>query len=53
MLHEMVVEHRPIRLQSAGADCIRKFKAAWERFADDEANLTLFMAEKRRARRAR
>jgi hypothetical protein len=24
-----------------------------ERFADDEANLTMFLAEKRRARRAR
>src|SRR6516165_4143793 len=33
------------------ADCTRKFKVAWERFADDDANLTMFLAEKRRARR--
>jgi hypothetical protein len=30
---------------------MRKFKAAWERFAADEANLTMFLAEKRRASR--
>ena len=35
------------------ADCMRKFKAAWERFTADEANLTMFLAEKRRARRDR
>jgi hypothetical protein len=23
-------------------DCMRQFKAAWERFAADEANLTMF-----------
>ena len=33
------------------ADCMRQFKSAWERFAADEANLTMFLAEKRRARR--
>jgi hypothetical protein len=33
------------------ADWMRLFKAAWERFADDEANLTMFLTEKRRARR--
>ena len=33
------------------ADCMRKFKEAWARFADDDANLTMFLAEKRRARR--
>jgi hypothetical protein len=32
------------------ADCMRKFKAAWEQFADDPANLTMFMAEKRKRR---
>jgi len=32
---------------------MRQFKVAWARFADDEANLTMFLAEKRRARRAR
>ena len=35
------------------ADCMRKFKAAWERFAADEAYLAMFLAEKRRARRDR
>jgi hypothetical protein len=34
-------------------DCMRKFKEAWARFADDDANLTMFLAEKRRARRVR
>ena len=33
------------------ADCMRQFKSAWERFAADEANPTMFLAEKRRARR--
>jgi hypothetical protein len=33
------------------ADCMRKFKSAWKRFAADEANLTMFLGEKRRARR--
>jgi hypothetical protein len=31
-------------------DRMRQFKSAWERFAADEANLTTFLAEKRRAR---
>jgi hypothetical protein len=30
------------------ADCMRKFKAAWERFAADEAKLTAFLEMKRR-----
>jgi hypothetical protein len=33
------------------ADCMRKFKAAWERFASDPARLVEFIAEKRRMRR--
>src|SRR6516164_1083767 len=33
-----------------GADCMRQFKEAWARFCLDEANLTMFMAEKRRRR---
>jgi hypothetical protein len=33
------------------ADCMRKFKAAWTAFAADDANLTMFLAEKRRVRR--
>jgi hypothetical protein len=35
------------------ADCMRWFKEAWERFAGDPANLTEFVAAKRRARRTR
>ena len=35
------------------ADSMRKFKEAWARFADYEANLALFLAEKRRAHRVR
>ena len=31
------------------ADCMAKFKAAWEMFASDEANLTNFLDSKRRA----
>jgi hypothetical protein len=34
------------------ADCMRQFKAAWERFAADPINLTMFLADKR-ARSAR
>jgi hypothetical protein len=33
------------------ADCVRQFKAAWERFAADPINLTMFLVDKRRARR--
>ncbi|MBR1230187.1 hypothetical protein JQ600_35420 [Bradyrhizobium sp. AUGA SZCCT0176] len=32
-------------------DCMAKFKAAWERFSSDEANLTAFLEAKRRAKR--
>jgi hypothetical protein len=32
-------------------DCMRQFKAAWERFSEDLARLTEFMDAKRRARR--
>jgi hypothetical protein len=31
-------------------DCMRQFKAAWERFASDEANLVEFMNAKRKRR---
>jgi hypothetical protein len=31
-------------------DCMKQFKAAWERFAADEANLTEFLNEKRKLR---
>jgi hypothetical protein len=29
-------------------DCVRQFRAAWERFADDEANLIEFLNMKRK-----
>ena len=35
------------------ADYTQRFKAAWQQFAADEANLTMFLAAKRRARRTR
>ena len=31
-------------------DCMKQFKAAWERFAADEANLIEFLNAKRRRR---
>jgi hypothetical protein len=51
---DTVIPMRTHQTQGRGtdrADCMRKFKEAWTRFADDEANLTMFLAEKRRARR--
>jgi hypothetical protein len=33
-----------------GRDCMRHFKAAWERFAGDEANLVEFLNAKRKRR---
>jgi hypothetical protein len=51
---DTVIPMRAHQTQGRGgdrADCMRKFRDAWARFAADEANLTMFMAEKRRARR--
>jgi hypothetical protein len=51
---DTVIPMRTHQTQGRGTDrpdCMRKFKEAWARFADDEANLTIFLAEKRRARR--
>src|SRR6516164_8806497 len=53
---DTVIPMRAHQTQCRGgdrADCMRKFRQAWARFAADEANLTMFLAEKRRARRAR
>jgi hypothetical protein len=53
---DTVIPMRTHQTQGRGtdrADCTRKFKEAWARFADDDANLTMFLAEKRRARRGR
>ena len=52
---DTVIPMRAHQTQGRGtdrADCMRKFKEAWARFADDDANLIMFLAEKRRARRA-
>ena len=35
--------HQPRGLGTDRADCMRKFKEAWTKFAADEANLTEFM----------
>ena len=51
---DTVIPMRADQTQGRGtdrADCMRKFKEAWARFAADDANLTMFLAEKRRARR--
>jgi hypothetical protein len=53
---DTVIPMRTHQTQGRGtdrADCMRQFKEAWARFADDDANLTMFLAEKRRARRHR
>jgi hypothetical protein len=53
---DTVIPMRAHQTQGRGtdrADCMRKFKEAWARFPDDDANLTMFLAEKRRARRGR
>ena len=51
---DTVIPMRALETSGRGnnrADCMRQFKSAWERFAADPANLTMFLAEKRRARR--
>jgi hypothetical protein len=51
---DTVIPMRTHQTQGRGgdrADCMRKFRDAWARFAADEANLTMFLAEKRKARR--
>ena len=44
---DTVIPMRTHQTQGCGtdrADCMRKFKEAWTRFANDEANLTMFLA---------
>jgi len=41
---------RGLETQGEGRECMRQFKAAWERFAADEANLAEFMNAKRKRR---
>jgi hypothetical protein len=50
---DTVIPMRALETQGEGSDrrdCMRQFKAAWERFAADEANLTEFLKMKRRRR---
>lgn len=50
---DTVIPMRGHETEGDGTDrtnCMRKFKAAWLRFASDEANLTSFLAAKRRAK---
>jgi hypothetical protein len=51
---DTVIPMRTHQTQGRGADradCMRQFKRAWEQFAADPVNLTMFMAEKRKRRR--
>lgn len=52
---DTVIPMRAINTEGSGKDrrdCMRQFKAAWERFASDPAVLTEFLEAKRRARRS-
>lgn len=51
---DTVVPMRELESEGEGndrKDCMRLFKAAWERFSSDPARLTEFLEMKRRARR--
>lgn len=51
---DTVVPMRDVESEGNGkdrVDCMKQFKAAWEKFAADPARLVEFLAEKRRARR--
>ena len=48
---DTVIPMRALETQGEGRDrrdCMKQFKAAWERFADEEANLIEFLNAKRR-----
>jgi hypothetical protein len=48
---DCVIPMRQMEAEGYGkdrADCMRKFRAAWDRFAADPARLTEFLAMKRR-----
>ena len=50
---DTVIPMRALEMQGEGRDCrdcMKQFKAAWERFADVEANLTEFLNMKRKRR---
>lgn len=51
---DTVVPMRETETEGTGTDrrdCMRRFKAAWERFSSDPARLTEFLEMKRRVRR--
>lgn len=51
---DTVVPMRDVQSEGSGqdrADCMRRFKAAWERFASDPARLVEFMRAQRAAKR--
>ena len=51
---DTVIPMRELESEGEGrdkADCMRQFKAAWQRFASDRARLTEFMEMKRSVRR--
>ena len=48
---DCVIPMREVDAQGAGkdrADCMRKFRAAWDRFSSDRARLTEFLEMKRK-----
>ena len=50
---DTVIPMRVLETQGKGnncRDCMRQFKAAWERFAGDEENLVAFLNAKRKRR---
>src|SRR5215831_14927497 len=50
---DTVIPMRVLETQGKGKDrrdCMRRFRAAWDRFAADEANLIEFLNAKRRRR---
>lgn len=51
---DTVIPMREIESEGSGTDrtdCARRFRAAWDRFCQDEARLAKFLDIKRRARR--
>lgn len=51
---DTVIPMREIESEGRGSnrgDCMKRFRAAWEKFAADEARLTEFLEMKRRAKR--
>lgn len=52
---DTVIPMRATQTEGRGADrrdCMKQFRAAWERFSADAANLAEFLDAKRRAKRA-